>query len=104
MHTEVDHTVVCWEQQPENLDSDQFLDWNDFSMEFKKDFTLAHLDSLALNCLEFMAYYQRGRSLDDYLDEFQDLISEAGYTDLKTIVLNSTLPSPTHSAQIQVEW
>ena len=45
------------------------------------------MHSLALNHLESMAYYQRGRSLDNYLNEFQDLIADAGYTDPKTIVL-----------------
>ena len=37
--------------------------------------------------LESTAYFQKSRSLDDYIDEFQDLITEAGYTDPKTIVV-----------------
>ena len=44
-----------------------------------------HADSLAI--LESMAYYQKGCSLDDYIDEFQDLITESGYTNQKTIVV-----------------
>ena len=33
-----------------------------------------------------MAYYQKSHSLDDYINEFQDLITESGYTDPKMIV------------------
>jgi hypothetical protein len=79
--------IFQWEQQPENAHSSKFLDWDDFRDEFKKEFTPAHSDSLAINRLESAAYYQRTRSLDDYLDEFQDLITESGYTDPKTIVV-----------------
>jgi hypothetical protein len=42
---------------------------------------------VAINRLESTAYYQKTRSLDDYLDEFQDLITDSGYTDPKTIVV-----------------
>jgi Zinc knuckle len=42
---------------------------------------------LAVNQLESTAYFQKSRSLDDYLDEFQDLITDSGYTDPKTIVV-----------------
>jgi len=79
--------VFRWEQLPENSTSDRFLDWDDFRREFKKEFTPAHVDSLAINRLESAAYYQKSRSLDDYVDEFQDLIADAGYTDPKTIVV-----------------
>ena len=34
-----------------------------------------------------MLYYQKTRSIEDYLDEFIDLIIEAGYTDPKTTVV-----------------
>lgn len=34
-----------------------------------------------------MAYYQRARSLDNCIDEFQDLIADSGYTNPKTIVV-----------------
>ena len=32
-------------------------------------------------------YYQKSRSVDDYLDEFVELVVEAGYTDPKTTVV-----------------
>ena len=79
--------IFRWEQQPENSTSTRFLDWNDFRDEFKKEFCPAHEDAVALNRLESSAYYQRNRSLDDYLDEFLDLVADSGYTDPKTIVV-----------------
>ena len=42
---------------------------------------------MAINRLETSAYYQKNRSLDDYIDEFQDLVVDSGYTDPKTIVI-----------------
>ena len=79
--------IFLWEQRPENSQHTRFLDWDHFREEFKKEFTPAHADTLAINRLESMAYFQKNRPLDDYIDEFQDLITEAGYTDPKTIVI-----------------
>lgn len=79
--------IFCWEQQPENLESNCFLDWEDFCEEFQRDFTPSHTDTQAVNNLETAAYFQKGRSLDDYINEFQDLITDSGYTDPKTIVV-----------------
>jgi len=79
--------IFRWEELPENLGYSKFIDWDDFRSEFKKEFTPAHADSLAINCLESTAYYQKARSLDDYVDEFQDLITDSGYTDPRTIVV-----------------
>jgi len=41
----------------------------------------------AINVLETTAYFQGKRSVDDYLDQFRDLIYNSGYTDLKTVVV-----------------
>ena len=76
--------IFHWEQLPENEESHRFFDWSDFHEEFCREFTPVHADALAM---ESTAYYQKNRSLDDYLDEFQDLITESGYTDPKTIVV-----------------
>ena len=76
--------IFHWKQLPENLGYPSFLDWDDFR-------------------LESTAYFQKERSLDDYLDEFQNLIADAGYTDPKTTVvkfrrgLESQPPDPGHS-------
>ena len=75
--------IFRWEQQPENAENAKFFGWSDF----RREFTPAHADALAIHKLESSAYYQKNRSLDDYLDEFQDLITESGYTDPKTIVV-----------------
>jgi Retrotransposon gag protein/Zinc knuckle len=79
--------IFRWEQLPENSGYSKFLDWEDFRDEFRKEFTPAHADALAINRLESASYFQKGRSLDEYIDEFQDLITEAGYTDPKTTVV-----------------
>jgi hypothetical protein len=79
--------VFRWEEQPENSGQYKFLDWEDFTTEFKKEFVPAHSDALAVNRLESTAYYQKARPLDDYIDEFQDLIADSGYTDPKTVVV-----------------
>ena len=75
------------EQQTENADQSKFLDWEDFATTFRTEFTLAHSDALAINRLESTAYYQKACPLDEYVDEFQDLIVDSGYSDLKTIVV-----------------
>src|SRR6201996_29837 len=65
----------------------KFLDWDEFRKEFRKDFCPAHSDVAAINKLESTTYYQKSRSVDDYLDEFIELVVEAGYTDPKTTVV-----------------
>jgi hypothetical protein len=55
--------------------------------EFRKEFTLAHTELAAVSRLESTAYFQKGRPLDEYLDEFQDLLADSGYTDPKTAVI-----------------
>ena len=79
--------IFHWEQELENSEANKFFDWEDFRNEFKKEFTPAHSDVLAINRLESAAYYQKNRLLDDYIEEFQDLVTESSYLDLKTIVV-----------------
>jgi hypothetical protein len=77
--------VFRWEE--ENPQSRRFVDWEDFRDEFKGEFCPAYSDQAAINRLESLSYFQNKRSVDNYLDEFQDLITEAGYSDPKTIVV-----------------
>ena len=77
--------VFRWEE--ENPESYRFVDWEDFRHGFKEEFCPAHTDMAAINRLESITYFQNKRSVDEYLDEFLDLISEAGYTDNKTVVV-----------------
>ena len=65
----------------------RFIDWPDFEEEFRKDFTPLDAEATAVNMLETSSYFQGKRMVDDYLDQFQDLIYDSGYTDLKTIVV-----------------
>jgi hypothetical protein len=73
--------------EEDNVGCTKFLDWEDFKAEFRKEFCPANSDAAAINKLESTAYFQKTRSVDDYLDEFLDLIAESGYTDPKTLVV-----------------
>jgi hypothetical protein len=75
--------VYHWEAAPANIGNPHFVDWDDFRTEF---FPL-HSDVIATNKLEGTSYFQGRRTVDDYLDDFRDLISDSGYADLKTIVV-----------------
>jgi hypothetical protein len=77
--------IFKWEEDSEGCT--KFLDWGDFRSEFHKEFCPTNSDTAAVNKLESMAYYQGPRSVDDYLDEFLDLIAESGYTDPKNLVV-----------------
>jgi hypothetical protein len=44
-------------------------------------------DVAATNRLEGTTYFQGQRAVDDYLDEFRNLISDSGYSDPKMIVV-----------------
>jgi len=65
----------------------QFLDWADFEKEFQKDFTPLNAEATAVNTLEGTSYFQGKCSVDDYLDQFCDLVEDSGYTDKKTLVV-----------------
>jgi len=109
--------VFRWEEQPENVGYHKFVDREDFQDEFKREFCPVYADSAAINRLESTAYFQKSRSVDEYLDEFQDLITEAGYSDLKTIVVKfrrgldtqiqnaiATMPSGCPSDMVPTDW
>ena len=40
-----------------------------------------------INGLEGTSYHQGNQTVDDYLDSFQALVSNAGYTDPRTLVV-----------------
>ena len=77
--------IFYWEEK--NPRYSKFLDWDEFQNEFQNDFCPAHSNTAAINKLESTTYYQKSRSIDDYLDEFMELVAEAGYTDPKIIVV-----------------
>jgi len=77
--------IFRWEEAHDG--SERFLDWEDFSDEFRQNFFPLDVETAAVNRLEGTGYYQRARSVEDYLDEFLELISDSGYTDGRTIVV-----------------
>jgi hypothetical protein len=44
-------------------------------------------EAMVINILETLSYFQGKWMVDDYLDQFHDLVYESGYTNLKTIVV-----------------
>jgi len=45
------------------------------------------VEANAINALEKTSYHQGGRIVDNYLDSFQALVFDAGYTDPQTLVV-----------------
>ena len=45
------------------------------------------MEADAINALEGTSYHQGDQMVDDYLDNFQALVSDAGYTDPRTLVV-----------------
>ena len=79
--------IYRWESTPTNSGADYFVDWDDFRSCFQTEFFPLHSEATATNRLEGTTYFQGRRTVDDYLDDFQDLISDSGYADSKTIVV-----------------
>jgi len=48
---------------------------------------LVNAEADAVNTLEGFSYHQRTQTADDYLDNFQLLVSNTGYTDPWTLVV-----------------
>jgi len=61
--------------------------WGDFEQQFRLHFFPVNAEADAINTLEGTSYHQGGGTVDDYLDSFQTLVSDAGYTDPWTLVV-----------------
>ena len=61
--------------------------WADFEQQFRSQFFLVNAEADAVNALEGSSYYQGNRMVDDYLNRFLTLVSDAGYTDPQTLVV-----------------
>jgi len=61
--------------------------WVDFEQQFRSQFFPVNAEVDAINTLEGSSYYQENRTVDDYLDSFLILASDAGYMDLWTLVV-----------------
>jgi len=61
--------------------------WGDFEQQFRLHFFLVNAEVDTINALEGTSYHQGNRTVDDYLDSFQALVSNAGYMDPQTVVV-----------------
>ena len=61
--------------------------WRDFEQQFRVHFFPVNTEADTINALEGTSYHQGGQMVDDYLDNFQALVSDAGYTDPWTVVV-----------------
>jgi len=61
--------------------------WRDFKQQFRVHFFPVNTEVDAINGLKDTSYHQGAQTVDDYLDNFQALVSDAGYTDPWTLVV-----------------
>jgi len=61
--------------------------WTDFKQQFQSQFFPVNVEADAINALEGSLYYQGNWTVDNYLDSFLTLVSDAGYTDPQTLVV-----------------
>ena len=61
--------------------------WRDFKQQFRVHFFPVNTEADAINGLKDTFYHQGAQTVDDYLDNFQALVSDAGYTDPRTLVV-----------------
>lgn len=67
--------------------ADRYPTWAAFEIEFAERFCPKHEAMEALTILEGTGYHQARRSVEDYIDQFEELILKAGYTDGLAIVM-----------------
>jgi len=61
--------------------------WTNFEQQFQSQFFPVNAEADAINTLERSSYYQGNQTVDDYLDSFLILASDARYTDPRTLVV-----------------
>jgi len=61
--------------------------WVDFEQQFRSQFFLVNAEADAINTLAGSLYYQGNWTVDNYLDSFLILASDAGYMDPQTLVV-----------------
>lgn len=76
--------VLCHQSKNGTL---RYADWGTFCTEFVEMFCPRNKGQHALTRLETDDFHQGWRTVDEYTDEFRDLIELAGYTDGLVIVM-----------------
>src|ERR1700720_133297 len=76
---------ILWKEASDDLLA--FFQWRDFERDFASKFCQKDEATAALTKLESTRYYQGRTSVDDYIDEFFELVDEARYTDGLAIVM-----------------
>src|SRR5215471_14605436 len=76
--------TLAYEQR---MDMPRYESWEDFQNAFKQEFFPLHEDIAAMTTLESQSYYQGRRTVEQYVDEFQELLHRAGYTEGHSIVM-----------------
>jgi len=61
--------------------------WGEFEQQFRLHFFPTNVEADVINGLEETSYHQGNWTVDDYLDSFQALVSDIGYTDPRTLVV-----------------
>jgi len=61
--------------------------WEEFEQQFWLHFFPTNAEANVINALEGTSYHQGNWTVDDYLDSFQALVSNAGYMDPWTLVV-----------------
>jgi len=61
--------------------------WVDFEQQFRSQFFLVNAEADAVNTVEGSSYYQGNRMVDNYLDSFLILASDARYMDPQILVV-----------------
>jgi len=61
--------------------------WGDFEQQIQLHFFPVNAEADVINTLEGISYHQEGQMVDNYLDNFQTLVSDTGYTNPRTLVV-----------------
>ena len=61
--------------------------WRDFKQQFQVHFFPVNTEADAINALEGTSYHQGGQTVDDYLNNFQALVSNTGYMNPQTLIV-----------------
>jgi len=77
--------MLCSEMQNNNV---QYTTWSEFWKVFQEEFCPKNETQLALAKLETSTYYQGHQSMDEYINEFRDLLGQLMLRPLIGIVVD----------------